>query len=57
MIEIVIAIIIQVSALTGDVTTIKTSQVTDLDTNTTEIRTTTTTSTVVGGTGNWDDNN
>ncbi len=55
MIEVIIAIIIQVSALTGDVTTITTSEVTDTNTNNTEIKTTVTTE--PGGTGNWDDNN
>ena len=54
MIELIIAVLIQISAVTGEVTTTTTTQTTDTSTGATTI---TTTTTVEGGTGNWDDNN
>lgn len=52
MIELIIAVLIQISSVTGEVTTTTTKQTTDASGNTTI----TTTTTVDGGTGCWDDN-
>jgi hypothetical protein len=52
MIELIIAVLIQISSVTGEVTTTTTKQTTDASGQTTI----TTTTTVDGGTGCWDDN-